>query len=339
MVKFFRLGQRIFRLDIERWREMRIKGRYLRYYLRPLRDDRNTLARAVDFYGPLLVLILITWAAAAVYSDNSYRTFVIAVPLTAAEVLAAFRLRRKLRENAAVHDSMWRAGRQCQERIKNIGGIEQLEKLVAEILEKVEGFSDVHTIKDSAESPNIQGGGISVRALYLGVPVAVGCLAGDGVEEPVAAERVLKFKEETISLGHRAGILVAAGVFSGEARRAAREGRKRIALVDLFKLVELARETGHDIFPAAPGDRAPAAAGRAVMLHKLVRIALSREKARSYFFSAGVMLGMYYLAGASGTNTAVYMAFAAVNMALSIYCLLSNRESDLLGDGKLKSRN
>lgn len=331
MVKFFRLGQRIFRLDIERWREMRRKGRYLRYYLRPLRDDRNTLARAVDFYGPLLVLILITWAAAAVYSDNSFRTFVIAVPLTAAEVLAAFRLRRMLRENAAVHDRLWRAGRQCQERIKNIGGTEKLEKLVAEILEKVEGFSDVHTIKDPAESPNIQGGGISVRALYLGVPVAVGCLA-DGVEEPVAAEKVLKFKEETSSLGHRTGILVAAGVFSGEARRAAREGKKRIALVDLFKLVELARETGHDIFPAAPGDRAPAASSREVMLHRLFRIALSREKARAYFFSAGVMLGMYYLAGAAGTYTAVYMAFAAVNMALSIYCLLSNRESDLLED-------
>lgn len=339
MVKFFSLGRRIFRLDIERWREMRRKGRYLRYYLRPLRDDRNILARTVDFYGPLLAFILVTWAAAAWYSGNSYKTFVMAVPLTAAEIYAAFRLRRMLRENAAVHDRMWRAGRQCQERIKNIGGIEKLEKLVVEILEKVEGFSDVHTIKDLAENPNIQGGGISVRALYLGVPVAVGCLAGGGVEEPVAAEKVLKFKEETSSLGHRAGILVAAGVFSGEARRAAREGRKRIALVDLYKLVELARETGHDIFPAATGDRAPAAASRAVMLHKLARIALSREKARSYFFSAGVVLGIYYLAGSEGVYTVVYMVFAAVNMALSIYCLLSNRESDLLGSGRLKSRN
>lgn len=336
MVKFFSLGRRIFRLDIERWRAMRRKGRYLRYYLRPLRDDRNILARTVDFYGPLLAAVLVTWAIAAGYSGNSSRTFVIAAPLTAVEIYAAFRLRRTLRQNAALHDRMWRDGRQCRERIKNIGGLEKLEELVVEILEKAEGFSDVHAIRELAENPNATGEGISVRALYLGVPVAVGCLAGDVGDEPVSAEKVLKFKEETSSLGHRAGILVAAGLYSGEARRAAREGRKRITLVDLYKLVELARETGHGIFTAAPGDRAPAAASRAVMFHKLVRIALSREKAGSYFISAGVMLGVFYLTGVAGVYTVGYMAFAGVNLALSIYCLLSDRESDILGPARLK---
>lgn len=330
MVRLFSLKKLIFKLDINTWRERRKKGSCLRYYLRPFQDDRNNLARNIDFYGPLAVILIVTLAAAAGYAGISFRALALALPLMALEVYAAFRIRREFRNKAAVHSRLWKAGRLCQERIKNIGGPGKLEDLVIEILEKIDGFSDVHAVREP-DKERIVSGGMSVRALYRGVPLAVSCITPDAEGGLIPAERVLEFKEEMKRLEISQGVLVAAGSYTGEARRAALEGGGKVILVDLYRLVELARQTGHGIFPAVPGEaqagRGKISAGR----KKLFRIALSREKARGYFLSAGVLLAVHYLTGPEEAFRPVYLAFGLVNLALSMYCLLSNREGDLLG--------
>ncbi len=333
MARIFSLNRRIFRLDVENWREMRRRGRYLRYYLKPLQDDRNSLARNIDFYGPLAAVLMVTWAAAASWTGSRPGLLAVALPLTALEVFLAFRLRRVFRDNAAVHDRLWRAGRQCQERIKKIGSVRKLEKLVVEILEKIDGFTDAHIVGGTARNEKISFTGIGVRALYQGEPVAVGCLLPDAGGSPVPAEKVLKFRQEMQNLDFRRGILVAAGTFSGEARRVALEkGReRRIALVDLYRLVELARLTGHQVFPAAAGDPGTGSDAGADVRRRLLRNALSRDKARGYLYAAVIMLVMCWLTRGADLYGPGYIAFGALNLALSLYCRVSNREDDLLG--------
>lgn len=333
MVKIFSLGKRIFRLDINSWREMRRKGRYLRYYVRPVKDDRNSLARNVDFYGPLLVALLATLAASALYAGSPLKALGLAAPIMALESLAAFRLRKVFRDKAAVHDIIWRAGMICQDRIKKIKDIKKLEELVVEILEKTECYTDVHAVKESAAEGDAGKEGIALRAACRGVPLAVGCMLPGGDESAVEAERVVRFREEMRRLDIRRGVIVASGAFSVEARRAATEGKSKITLVDIYGLVDLARQAGHGIFPAVPGE-APAGAGSShVRRRKLFRFALAREKTRGYLFSAGVLLALYCLNGATPVLSPLYLGMGLVNLGLSAYCVLSNRESQLPGTG------
>ncbi|MCL6610645.1 MAG: restriction endonuclease [Peptococcaceae bacterium] len=338
MARVFSLKKRIFSLDIEKWREMRRKGKYLRYYIKPVKDGRNALARSIDFYGPLAAVLLATWVLAGIYAGGLLKALAVSLPLMAVEVYAAFRIRKIFRENAAVHARLWRAGRQCQERIRNIGSARELEKLVVEILEKIDGFTDVHLAGTGGRKEKSRGGSVAARALLNGVPVAVGCLppAPDGGQ--VTADRVLKFREEVKSLDYRVGILVSTGFFSGEARRAALEDRKRVRLIllDLYGLVELARESGHRIFPDAGPGRITAGEAGAGICRRLFRKALAREKARGYFYAACMIAVMYMMTRPTGVFGPGYIFFGAVNLVLSMYCLVSNNENDLLARAKTK---
>lgn len=336
MARFFSLNRRVFRLDINHWREMRRKGRYLRYYTSPLKDDRNTLARVIDFYGPLAAVLLVTWAAAWGYAGGLLKGAVLAAPAMALEVLAAFGIRKAFRDNAAVHERLWRAGRQCQERIKKAGSSRRLEKLVLEILSGLEGFTGVQIEGRGGRGPGRKNGVIAARALYRGAPLAVGYLpAGEG-GGAFGAEKVSAFREEMKKIGINRGILVASGFFSAEAGRAALEGRRetRVALVDLYRLVELARATGHPVFPAAAGSPVTGGDRGDSRGRRMLRNALTREKARGYSYAAAVMLAMYCLARPGDFFGSGYLFFGAVNLALSVYCLVSNRESDLLGPSR-----
>lgn len=333
MARFISLKNRIFTLDIEKWREMRKKGRYFRYCFKPAGDDRNALARSIDFYGPLAAVLLVTGALAAGCGGVRFSTLAAALPVMALEVFTAFRLRKWFQFNASLHYRLWTASRQCQENIKKLGSVRKLEKLMVEILEKIDGFTEVKPSGGTGKKEKHPGGGIAVRALLHGEPVAVGCLLPDSDKGLISSESVLKFREEMTGSGVRAGILAAAGFFTGEARRAALEDRKnrRIALLDLYRLVELARETGHRVFPSLPGEQPAGGEKSAGDYRELFRKALSREKSKSYLFAAGIILAMCCMTMSTGGISPGYVIFGAVNLALSLYCLLSNRESDLLG--------
>lgn len=331
MARLFSMGKRLFKLDMDKWRQKRNTGQYLRCYIKPVRDDRNSLAKNIDFYGLLLLVVLTTLALAVIYWGNQPGAYALAAPLALLEVYTAFRLRDFFIKRARIHSSLWVAGRRCLERIKAVGDVGNLEQLFIEILERINGFSDVHRIK--LEENESREPGSPIRALLMGVPVAVRCLVPEDNQNTIQEEQVVQFREELEKLDIRGGILVAAGVFSGEARRASLEGRKktRITLVDSYRLVEMARLTGHQIFPAGAADISTGREPGTNKYRKLVRAALGREKAKGYMTAGGVMLSMYYLASLMDMLSAGYLLFGLINIALAAYCLLCNRESDLLG--------
>jgi len=173
---------------------------------------------------------------------------------------------------------------------------------------------------------------MGLRALRQGTPLVVGSIMPGEDEEKVTAEKVSIFTGELRRLNMEEGILVAAGAFSNEARRAAREGGKRVTLVDLYRLVELTRVAGHSIFPAQPWLESAGQAGkRQILYRKLLRNAFLREKARSYLISAAIMIALYCTVVSPGLPGAVYLFFGLANLALALYCIFSNRETDLLG--------
>ena len=325
-----------FRLDIERWRDKRRMGRYLQYYLKPIRDERNSLAKNIDFYGPLTVVLLISFVLILTYSGNPVRAIVMFLPVMVFEVFTAFSIRKFFIQNATVHKKLWNAGERCRENIKKIKSLPKLERLVVEILEKIEGFTDVHIILSSENKEKRSGGSTVIRALLHGAPVAVGCLLAAPDHSNILGEQVIRFRSELTSLNLKAGVLVTTGFYSSEARRAAVEGKKksRVVLLDLFWLVELARETGHKVFPTLAQEQNKIHKRSTERLPELARKIFAKEKARGYLLASGIMLAMYFLVGQSFKIG--YALFGLFNLILAIYCLISNRENDLWGSVRTK---
>ncbi|MFZ5652465.1 MAG: restriction endonuclease [Bacillota bacterium] len=330
MLKQYSRSKRLFNIGLARLREIRARGRYMRYYISPARSE-SALAKNIDFYGLLLAASIVVFTIFAHFAGSLSKGLLMTVPLMMPAAYMALKIRKAMEKEAAVHDRTWRAGRICRERIRSISDVEGLNTLVAEILEKIPGYSGVHVLNDSPGKEGDNSVSMAVRALHEGGPVVVGCvIPGDG-DSPVPSEKIACILEEIKSSDIKGGILVTSGTFSGEARRAALELKKSVTLADLYRIVDLARETGHEIFPAVCYN-GNAEKDKSTLRHKkLIRFALEREKAKSYLYSAGLLLAIYYTAGEAGTFSAGYPAFAVINLLLAMYCIIGNREKDLLG--------
>lgn len=329
---FGRLKVRKFNIiDLEKLKEMRRRGKYLRYYVKPVRAGRNTLAKNLDFYIITAAVAVTACFMLAGYTGSPKKALVYTLIIMLPAVWLAVKIKKHTEGEEIDHKRLWRAGKLCQQRIKELGSGDKLSGLMMEIMEKMPVFSDVHLLKEN-DRGNDQGLNISLRALRQGRPLAVGCLAAVENDDRVPAERVAQFLGELERLNIEEGILVSAGDFSHEARRAAREGGKKVTLVDLYRLVELTRLVGHNIFPAQllPDSEGKSGSQKAYR-QRLFRNAFLRNKARGYLAAAAIMTALYFTVIPPGLSGAAYLACAAVNLALSVYCIVSNREPDLLG--------
>ncbi|MFZ5644009.1 MAG: restriction endonuclease [Bacillota bacterium] len=332
MINRLKQGKKLY-MGFKRWKDLRDRGRYLKYYIKPAGNGRNLLSTNIDFYGLLAFALLSTYLALAVYTGSPLKATYYGIPLMIAEAYAAFRIRRALEKEANAHKRLWRAGRLCQEKIKSLGSSTNLEVLVMEVLEKLPGFSDVHVLKDEMELDDKNDSNISLglRALYQGRPVLVGCIVPEEGKS-ISHENVSAFIEEVKRINIKEGIMVAGGIFTTEAKRAAREGKKRIILIDLYRLVEFCRQAGHVIFSPVQNDvNGDKVQKHSNVLRVFLRFAFSREKARGYLLSGLIMIVLYMTTLSSGILGIGYLFFGAINLALSLYCIVSNRELDLIG--------
>ena len=330
MFERLKMGKKFHIINLAKLQEIRRRGRYIKYYVRPVRNGRNDLAKSIDFFVFMAAALVITFLIMAEYTKSPERALLYTIPVIIPGYFLALGIKKSLERERLAHQKLWLAGRLCQERIRAMGSAEKLAVLLAEILEKLPGFSDVHLLRENTDNID-QNISMNLRALRRGTPVLVGCLMPGKGEDQTAADEVLIFAKEIKRLNMREGILVAAGKFSAEARRAAREGKKNIALVDLYRLVELSRLTGHDIFPTGllPDSEGPAGKRR-VMYLRLFRNAFAKEKARGYFISAGVITALYCTVVSPGLPGVMYLFFGVVNLFLALYCIAFNRETDLL---------
>lgn len=317
-------------INLAKLQEVRLRGRYIKYYVRPVRNGRNELAKSIDFFGFMAAALVIIFFIMAEYTKNPLRALLYTVPVIIPGYFLVLRIKKSLESERLAHKKLWLAGRLCQERIRALGSAEKISIILSEILEKLPGFSDVHRLRENGDNKELNLN-MDLRALRQGNPALVGCIMPVEGENEIAADKVLLFVREIKRLNLEEGILAAAGKFSAEASRAAREGRKKITLVDLYRLVELSRLTGHDIFPAGLLPDSEGTLGKKrILRQKLFRNAFTREKARGYLGAALVMMALYCTV-ASGLTGALYLLGAAVNLSLALYCIASNREIDLLG--------
>lgn len=337
MAKFFKYYNRIFKLDIKRFKEMRRNGRNIKYYIKPFNDERNSLAKGLDFYGPLIILIVLTWLAIRITIGSNFKAVIVSIFITAIELYGAFHLREFFRGMAQTHKKRWSEGRRCQEKIKKLKSEYQLVELVAEILGKIPGFSNVEIIANKEKSEMRS---IPLQAVLKNELIAVDFIMPETkVKGDISSDAVLESREKMLNNGYSVGIIVTTGYFTGDAKRAALENRKkiRIALVDIYMLVDLARETNHIIFkPTEPEELK--GSDRSLGYKAISRSIFSKDKVKGYWLSSGLLMIMLFLFRTSESIILIYVysLFAAVNFLLGFYCLISNRENNLLNMIKTK---
>lgn len=329
MTKLYRFGERFFRLDLAAWRDQRRSGKLLRYYVKPLNDSRNRMARWIDFYGTLMLAMLATFLIMYSAFGEPQRAVVTSLPLFAMEIYLAFRIKAQRKNAYLLHKKIWQAGTSALEKIQCMESREDFAKLVGDIFKGLPYFTDVHIVRDQNDGAE----NIPLRAVCNGVPVAVGCEVGNNKENEIGTEQVSLFIKAMERAKLNSGVLVAGGTFSEEARQVALQASKRftIRLIDAIKLVELARQTGHGIFPAEGINQIePDKHTRYTRQKVLASAVIGRARGKGYLTASVIMFAIYLLFKPINPFSSFYLVFAGLNLALALYCLWTAREQELL---------
>jgi hypothetical protein len=301
----------------------------MRYYIKPDEDGRNQLARRIDFYGTLIAAMLLTVVFIQGAVGSPLRTLLYALPLWVLEIIAAYVIKARKERIYALHSRIWLAGKESLAKIQSMTKPAQFTELVRQIMCGLPYCRDVHAVQ--AGEPERRD--ISLRAVCNGIPVVINADLPGGDMKETGPEQVMLFIEEMEKSKLCTGILISAGEFSEEARRVALEAGKgyAIRLVNVVKLVELARQAGHDIFSVVGSrpERVKAASGHINRKRIIIGALSGRRKSISYL-TAAVIMASLYLAFNMGPYNSMYLASALFNLALALYCLRAAGEKELL---------
>ncbi|KJS16214.1 MAG: hypothetical protein VR69_09995 [Peptococcaceae bacterium BRH_c4b] len=329
MTGLYRAGKRLFSLELDGWRKKRRTGRLMRYYIKPADDGRNRLARRIDFYGTLMVTMLLTLLFIQGAVGNPVKALIYALPLWAVEVIIANVIKTRKKNIYILHRRIWLAGKEALAKIQGMTSPDQFTELVRQIMCGLPYCSDVHAVR----AEDLERRDISLRAVCNGIPVVINTDLPGGDSKETGPEQVLSFIGEIERSGLRSGIMISTGEFSEEAGSVALETGKgyAIRLVNVVKLVELARQAGHEIFSVegSKPEQMKVAPGH-LNRKRMFREALSGRKKGISYLTASVIMAALYLAFNMGSYNTMYLAFALFNLALALYCLWTAGEKELL---------
>lgn len=330
MSNLYRLGKRIFSLNLSHWRERRLSGRLMRYYVKPAEDNRNHLARWIDFYGMLLVAVMLTFMVMYAAMEQPLRALLYSLPFWALEIAALLNIKAKKRNSYILHKKIWMAGRDALASIQGIKTRDDFSILVSQIFNKLFFCKDVHVAKRN----DGENSGVSLRAVCNGVSVVISCDVPEGDKKETGPERVAEFVEEMKTAGLNGGVLVSSGDFSEEAKAVAADAGRIyiIRLVNSVKLVELARQAGHEIFSLEDVDQLKISdhAGYNNSRRMLKAAVGNRKRGFGYLSTSLILFAMYLTLNIPGSFNAFYLAFAFINMGLYLYCVRTAGERELL---------
>ncbi|OAT85513.1 restriction endonuclease [Desulfotomaculum copahuensis] len=311
---------RLLKLALASWQKRRRAGELKRYYVKPRADQRNIMARRLDFYGTLLLLWLILLVfLAAIRPLPTALAAASAISLFAGWLAGKMQKKRLLLERH--YQQVWTAASRFREKLKQAGSREELAALVFPLLKTLPRFEEVTDKKKGAASP-------FSRARYLGIPVSVHYLpAGETPAGSAAVQSLLA----TLPAGKtNNAIFAAAGEFTPDAVRLVNSVKSRfnIALLDERQLVALAGRA-RQLEGRAKAETQVATpdgteyTGQAFAGWK--QVFFRPRKSRGYLFTGALLLAAYAWLARFTPYAGLYLAFGLVNLVLAVACLAVGR--------------
>lgn len=311
-----------FRVRLVRWHERRRKGKLMRYFIKPAEDNRNKLARWLDFYGVLIILMFMTFVVLFNATNHWGKTFLYALPLCGLEAIVAWRIKIKKGMVQSLHKAIWSAGKQALAKIQKIENQHEFETLVFDILHNLSYCQDAHFVQNPGLIGEVKKPGM-MRVQCNQVSLVVHChIPGDTGLTGSEQLKILLSQIETSGL--QGGLLVSSGDFSEETKTLALENGKQFSLrlINAAKLVELAREAKHAIFPLDTSEEKPGMPqGETWQQKNRARELLGKQKKKSYYLLVSIVLVGMLVFPLPVFLKIVYLVFAVINLMLYLYCL------------------
>lgn len=322
MIKKFKIKFQagLLQQGLQSWQKRKHRKKLMLYHLKPRSDNRNQVARTLDFLAGVLIfwlLVLTTLVAIMPVVPALFASlFLAAVVGVAGRRLHKGRKRRQLQ-----HHRMWAVGQKCRLEIENLKTREELAIFVGSLLTRLPQFEDVRV------NPK---GKITIYARYRGSPVAVQCLlpasSRDKTKEEEQALNAVLIQQLSIEVaeqGCKNALIVAVGEVPSAIRWLIGRLREncRVALLTGEKLVELALQARQQ----AGGEeryedvRQPEKYGAPGMKE----VVLGRKKGLTYLIAVFVLGTFYLISKPAGLLGNVYLIFMTVNFMLALMCFAS----------------
>lgn len=334
---FFSFKGRIFSLSFFNLQKLRRKGALARYYRKPKDDARSNLGKKVDGIIRLLLVWAVSFLVLANITGQPVLALAISLPLLILQAFVLKWLREKRESQRMLQQSMWLSGQKFIDKLLKMDPEKEYKPFIRDILAGLPGFQEVRL---QSEEGGPAGGkqGLDLVGTYKEKPVAVRCLLREA-DKKTGPGDIRSFAGALQLGGYSNGLLITSGDFDEGVLPAVREAERknvRIKLVNRYKLMDLARQSGAGPFQS---EEASQARPKSADEKKTVRDALrdlvfgSRKKARGYFIYGLFLFAGYFLLKGSTLLSMVYLFFGALNFllaAVTLYLCQNIEEMDPL---------
>jgi len=310
--------KRFLKLDFSSWKERKLKGTYLRYYIQNPEDDRNILARWLDF----LAIIFVTWALSFILLAEITRTskalllspVLLVVGLTVTDIIKRKQLRKKLLNT--------RRELAKESYLEELGRMEN-----GEFVNFSTGLLKKYGIRfDHDDIPKRSDGEVLAGTFEQG-PVGIIFFTREGSATPAAVEELV---DKFFAGNYTAGIIVAREKKSSELEQAVKLYREKmhIELLDQNRLAILAAHLEHATSSSLAEDFSQLKQHQEKSKRQLLRKELigSRQKTKGYAFSAVLLFVSFAFWPSSTALSLIYLLFGLVNTALAATSFIMERQ-------------
>ena len=303
--KFFNLGFRS-------WRDRKLKGTYLRYYIENPQDDRNILARWFDFFGILLVFWALSFILLASITKTQKALLLSAVVLLVGLLITDIFKRRQLRKK--ILNTHRRLARESY--VDEMARMEddEFHSFATDLLQK-------YGIKFSNEP--IQSDAKAVAGTFEQEPVLIKFLPAGTSIPPSGWEKVA---DKISKQDYTAGIIVTKEKVTNEMQQSIELYRHKVHIEILGKnrLAKLAAHIDHPASVSLPEEFSRLKQHQEKAKKRSLRKELigTRQQTKGYAFLAGLLFVLFAFLESSALISLTYLVFAMLNTALAATSLI-----------------
>lgn len=294
------------------WYEQKYKKRLMRYYKKPLKDDRSKVAHLIDFYGILLLVLLITF----IWLFNVTKGIFLPSLACILESFIAWKFKNLKKHKIYLQKSSLKASNLAWNNIKKIKQQQELAELSRQIFKKLAYCQEVNelTSPKALEANPSTAFKVKINNLEL----LVDCRQD---EKEIKLDRINNFWQKVKSLGLDGGIFVTSGTFSEEINQSEIKGYL-LRLIDGFSLAKLALETGNDISTIEELEQS---SKRKISFKDLLR----KQGRRKEYLVASIVMAIMLIFPLPPYLRYFYLAFLLLNLFLYVYTLRLSVGHDL----------
>ncbi|MQL51022.1 hypothetical protein GFC01_01805 [Desulfofundulus thermobenzoicus] len=299
------------------WEKRRRRRELLRFHIKPPGDERNPIARWLDFYGTLMIF----WLVCLVFLASLWpppEALTVSLAISAGLGLLGRKAYRERLKREKLYRQLRETGERYREELQKPQTGAELAALLLPVFKKLPGFE----LKQKRQEKKGAGGGPEavVLAVYHGKPVMI--LFIPAGRSPAGKDVITAMAQTMDERGFDHALLITPGEFTPEAvhlAAALKKKGRRLALIPGRELIYLAAQAQRGK-PPGTGEQRHITLRQP--LQRLKMVSLDRRKVRPYLAAGSFLLIARFFLGVNHPLAGLYLVLGAANLVLAVCSLL-----------------